>query len=129
MKKLVVLLLITNCLLNTPSVFAQKIQLDLKSLSIDNDIQKNVDTVFVTEIISTQENPPTGAIDSSFLLQKTVTITLKTTAYKVEKWRELRKKMNTDDADLRNMEAQRKQLEADIQERKNRLLKFKNDKN
>jgi hypothetical protein len=122
-------LLITNCLLNTPSVFAQKIQLDLKSLSIDNDIQKNVDTVFVTEIISTQENPPTGAIDSSFLLQKTVTITLKTTAYKVEKWRELRKKMNTDDADLRNMEAQRKQLEADIQERKNRLLKFKNDKN
>jgi hypothetical protein len=122
-------LLITNCLLNTPSVFAQKIELNLKDMSLISDIVKQNDTVFVTEIASIQDFPPSFSIDSSFLSQKMVSVTFKVSAYKIEKWRERRKKMDTDDADLKSMEAQRKQLEADIQERKNRLLKFKNDKN
>jgi hypothetical protein len=129
MKKLVVQLLITNCLLTTPTVFAQKIELNLKDMSLISDIVKQNDTVFVTEIASIQDFPPSFSIDSSFLSQKMVSVTFKVSAYKIGKWRERRKKMDTDDADLRNMEAQRKQLEADTQERKTRLLKFKNDKN
>jgi hypothetical protein len=129
MKKLRIVLFLMGLLMATPSVFSQKVELNLDDFTLKNDLIKSGDTVYVVEVANVKNSPSfTYANDTFLLKQNYVDLSFKISAYKLDKWRDIRKKIDTNDAIIKEKEAIKQRLDAEIIERQKKLTKLKNDK-